>query len=305
MGTTTTPGIESLVTEKDIQQYLERGFWISPKLLTDEQIARLNRAHERIWSGEIDGEGFYYEGKAVETDFLSPAIRKLVNGWWINDEVRLAALSSLIGKVSAALMRCPAARLWHDQVIEKPGAGSGEAGLSGNVGWHQDYAYWQCTDTTNMISAWVALQDTDLSNGAMMTLVGSHHWGVLSDSASFKDLDLSALRRRFEPQMKGGAWVEEPCNLKAGQVSFHHALCLHGSGPNTTNKPRRCITIHAMPDGTAYKRQLPPGSKPAQAYHTNVRLLGPRPHTGQKFDNSYFPLLNDPTYEAEVLRELR
>jgi ectoine hydroxylase-related dioxygenase (phytanoyl-CoA dioxygenase family) len=155
-----------------------------------------------------------------------------------------------------------------------------------------------------MTSAWIALQDTELKNGAMMTLVESHRWGVLSESASFRDPDLSALRRRFESQM-AGAWVEEPCNLRAGQVSFHHSLCLHGSGPNVTKLSRKCVTIHAMPDGTAYQRHFRAGGKAVDSYHTNVRLLGPRPSEGQKFDNHYFPLFDDPTYEEEVLRSRR
>ena len=80
--------------------------------------------------------------------------------------------STLLGKIGCALMKTPACRLWHDQVIEKPGSGSNvETRDFGNVGWHQDYAYWQVSDTTNMVTAWVALQDTTLTNGAMMTLV--------------------------------------------------------------------------------------------------------------------------------------
>jgi len=304
MNVPTPSGIESIVTEDDVRQYWERGYWISPKLLTNEHIERLNHAHERIWSGEIDGDGFYYEGRTARIDLASPAIRKIVNGWWINDEVRLVVLSTLIGKVAAALMRCSAARLWHDQIIEKPGTGSGARVLSGNVGWHQDGAYWQCTNTTNMTSAWIALQDTDLGNGAMMTIPGSHRLGLLPDSASFQDLELSDLRRRFEPLMQG-EWVEAPCNLRAGQVSFHHSLCMHGSGPNTSNRPRRCVTVHAMPDGVIYRPRLESGSNSVRGYHTNVRLLGPRPYDGQPFDGSYFPFLNDPTYEQEALSSHR
>jgi len=291
--------LDSLVTQRDVEDYWERGFWISPKLLTDEQIARLNRAHERIWRFEIDGNGFYYEGKPPEVAASSAAIRKIVNGWWINDEVRMLVLSSLVGKIAAKLMRSERARIWHDQVIEKPGSVPKSSAGVGNVGWHQDYAYWKCTNTTNMISAWVALQDTDIGNGAMMTVVGSHHLGILAESASFNEQDLAALRRRFEPQMKR-AWLEEPCILKAGHVSFHHALCLHGSGPNLTDRPRRCVTIHAMPDGTRYHPQTEPGISASFAYHNNVRLLGPRPVFGQKFDNEYFPILDEPSYEDEV-----
>jgi ectoine hydroxylase-related dioxygenase (phytanoyl-CoA dioxygenase family) len=125
----------------------------------------------------------------------------------------------------------------------------------------------------------------------MLTLISSHKWGLVADSATFYDQDLSALRRRFEKQGVT-EWIEEPCILKAGQASFHHALCFHGSGPNQSYKPRRSVAIHLMPDGTGYR--------PGVQYHTNVRLLGPRPVAGQKFNNHYFPLLEDTRYEMEL-----
>jgi ectoine hydroxylase-related dioxygenase (phytanoyl-CoA dioxygenase family) len=33
-------------------------------------------------------------------------------------------------------------------------------------------------------------------------------------------------------------------NLKKGEVSFHHCLTIHGSGPNHSTNPRRSIAIH-------------------------------------------------------------
>jgi ectoine hydroxylase-related dioxygenase (phytanoyl-CoA dioxygenase family) len=281
--------------KKDIDQYWERGYWISPKLLSDRQIERLNNAHDRIWAGEIDGDGFYYEGRRVQEDLSPTAIRKVNNGWWINDEVRDLCTSTLIGKVACALMKVPACRLWHDQVIEKPGTGPEVETIAGNVGWHQDYSYWQATDTTNMATAWVALQDTDLTNGGMMTLVYSHRWGLVKGSDTFYHQNLSDLRERFEGKVST-AWLEEPCILRAGQASFHHALCFHASGPNRSNRPRRSVAIHLMPDGTAYRTGV--------QYHTNVRLLGPRPVAKQKFNNHYFPLLDDTRYEKELKEPL-
>ncbi len=289
-------------SERDVDQYWERGYWIAPKVFKDGEIEQLNHAHDRIWSGAIDGDGYYFEGKPPQVVTGSPAVRKIQNGWWINAEIRSAVLSSRIGRIAAALMRVPRARLWHDQVIEKPGSGEGSETLAGNVGWHQDYAYWRCTDTTNMVSAWIALQDTDLSNGAMMTLVGSHRWGLLPGSATFRDQDMAGLRERFASQV-GEAWIEEPCILKAGEVSFHHALCFHGSGPNQTARPRRCVTVHAMPDGTSYEIAPAAGEPRSAVYHTNVRLLGPTPRQGDRYDNHFFPLLDDAAYNHQMQRE--
>src|SRR5882757_9388759 len=83
-----------------------------------------------------------------------------------------------------------------------------------------------------------SLQDTDLTNGGMRTIVGSHKWGLIPDADSFHDKDLEGLKGKYA---KGREWIDEPCILKAGEASIHHCLCMHGSGPNLTNDPRRAI----------------------------------------------------------------
>ena len=75
-------------------------------------------------------------------------MRKLTNGWWINDAVRSLVLGPELGRVSAGLMQVERIRLWHDQVVWKPPTVGGDDPHAGNIGWHQDYAYWNCTDTT-------------------------------------------------------------------------------------------------------------------------------------------------------------
>jgi ectoine hydroxylase-related dioxygenase (phytanoyl-CoA dioxygenase family) len=40
--------------------------------------------------------------------------------------------------------------------------------------------------------------------------------------------------------------VEQPILLKAGDVSFHHGLLLHRSGPNQTKTRRRGLATHYM-----------------------------------------------------------
>jgi ectoine hydroxylase-related dioxygenase (phytanoyl-CoA dioxygenase family) len=266
------------ITEEDKRRFEKDGYWISPKLVDDERIARLRRAQERIWASDFDGDGYPMKGNIGVLD--PHKVRKLDNGWWVNDEVRSIVCDPLIGELAADLLETDEIRLWHDQVIYKPGTGDLETNV-GNIGWHQDYGYWQAASTSNMITAWIALQDTDLANGGMMTIVGSHRWGLIPESNTFFDQDLSGLRRKYEKE--GREWNEEACMMKAGQVSFHHALTFHGSGPNRTHEPRLSIVAHLMPQGTAYRANV--------QYHPNVRQLGPRPKDGQLFDNEYFPVV--------------
>jgi len=268
-------------TEIDVEQYWQRGYWISPKLIDDARIERLCGAMRRLFLGERDGHGSYFEGKLNVPD--DPfALKRVVNAWWVSDEIRDMVLDSGLGRICAKLMKVDGVRLWSDQVITKPGLGESGRTQAGNVGWHQDYAYWRIPSTNNMITAWIALQDTDLSNGGMRTLVGSHRWGEIKDSDTFFDKDLDKLRERFSSKVDA-PWIDEPCNLKAGQASFHHALCFHGSGENLTPQPRLSVVGHYMPDGTTFQ--------PCGKVTTQLRMLGPRPEPNQPLAGDYFPLV--------------
>jgi ectoine hydroxylase-related dioxygenase (phytanoyl-CoA dioxygenase family) len=267
------------VTDQDVAQYWKEGYWISPKLIDDERIEKLRRATDDLFTGKRDGCGSYFEGKLnVPTD--RSALRRVVNAWWVNDAIEDMVLDAGLGKICTRLMRVDKVRLWSDQVIIKPGTGGGET-KAGNVGWHQDYAYWRIPSTNNMITAWIALQDTDLTNGGMRTLLGSHEWGLIEDSDTFFETDLNALRERFSKET-GKEWIDEPCLLKAGQVSFHHALCFHGSGENRTTADRYSVVGHYMPDGTKFQ--------PFTKVTTQLRMLGPRPQPGQPLAGEMFPL---------------
>ena len=267
------------LSDSDLDTYHEAGYWVSPPLLSADRVAQLREAHDRIWAGDFDGDGFPQYENSVRKTYDPHKLRKIDNGWWINDAVRDLVTDGMLGRIAAKLLGCERVRLWHDQVIYKPP--TGDAGQVGNVGWHQDYGFWHASDDPNMLTIWIALQDTDLENGGMRSIAGSHRWGLIKDSDTFFDQDLDRLHARFSAL---GEWRDEPCIIPSGAASFHNALTFHGSGPNQTDQPRLSIVAHVMPDGTGYSA--------AERFHPNVHLLGPRPQRGQKFDNEYFPLMD-------------
>ncbi len=149
----------------------------------------------------------------------------------------------------------------------------------GVVGWHQDAAHWTMFNTTTFCTAWIALQDTDLSNGGMRFVNGSNKWGLNKDAATFENQDLKGLEKKFGKGKK--EWAETSCILKAGQVSFHTGLTFHGSGPNRTNAPRLAIVLNMMLGGTTYNRN-----------GRNNRIggqLGPNVKHGDPCEEPFFP----------------
>lgn len=275
--------VDALIDARVLAEYRERGYWRSPRLFDAQTTARLRRAHRRLWAGDFDHPiASQYGPPGEESD--RAAVRQQCNAFWLNDDIRAVTTSPLLGAIGARLMGVDEVRLWHDQAVKKPGAGAaGGAVTAGNIGWHQDYGHWQCSSSTDMCTAWVALQDTDLGNGAMRTIVGSHRWGLLEESDNFGKKDLEGLRARLSTQPISGAWIDEPCVLREGEVSFHHCLTLHGSGPNLSGAARLCVISHMMPGDTSYR--------PSPQHHPNLVFLGPDARPGQRFAGPWWPVM--------------
>eukprot|EP00026_Physarum_polycephalum_P010717 Phypoly_transcript_10892.p1 GENE.Phypoly_transcript_10892~~Phypoly_transcript_10892.p1 ORF type:complete len:291 (+),score=32.65 Phypoly_transcript_10892:105-977(+) len=233
-------------TDADVKVFQEKGYWVGPKILADDTIKLLRDEFKRVYEGEVDYPchpyEYYYWLRSVRKHYENdPAVRKINNTWYINAVFRKLVTNNVIGGMAAKLLGTDEIRLWHDQAIWKPAEGKDAKG-AGNIGWHQDYGYWQCSNNTSMCTAWIPLQDVNLENGAMRTITGSHKWGLIKDSATFFEKDMDGLKEKFAA-VATGPWQDEPCVMKAGQIVFHHSLTFHGSGANFSNEPRLAVAL--------------------------------------------------------------
>lgn len=107
--------------------------------------------------------------------------------------------------------------------------------------WHQDQAYWDDALDYQMITFWIALQDTDEHNGCMRFLSGSHRGDVvphrlLSAEAAVPDFEIAdqscidPAKVRIVPLPIGGATV-------------HSCRTLHSAFPNRSPAPRKGYTL--------------------------------------------------------------
>src|SRR5258708_22833555 len=195
--------INTVVTDAVIEEYWERGYWISPRLFDDEQIANLRAAHERLWAGDYDHEIPSQYG-AEQITPGSPQVRQQCNAFWLNDSIRAAVTSPVLGAIGARLMRTATVRLWHDQAIYKPGTGTHEVTTQGNIGWHQDYGYWRAPTTTNMCTARGALPAIGLRHGGMRTIVSLPTWSVVPVRLEGPAQELRDTPGRISVYMTGG-----------------------------------------------------------------------------------------------------
>jgi ectoine hydroxylase-related dioxygenase (phytanoyl-CoA dioxygenase family) len=228
--------------------YAENGYWMSPVLFDAGEVARFLAATARVVEGE-------YCGDRRPTLCLparpSPAdLRKIDNAWWADPDLAALATDARLGEIAAALLGARSVRLWQDQLLYKPPGGPAET----TIGWHQDWASWDTVASHDaFVTAWVAFDDVDDTNGAMQMIPGSHHWGLVPGGSNFFATDRDA-------QLAGFADRDAPppasMVMRAGQVSFHSPLTFHGSGANTSDRLRRSLAVHFV-DGevTAVSRE--------------------------------------------------
>ncbi|MDC0045176.1 phytanoyl-CoA dioxygenase family protein, partial [Pelagibacteraceae bacterium] len=227
-------------------------------------------------------EGYKKTHSPEEIEYdVNTELGKFDNGWWLNKEIRNLVLSSDIGKMAAELMGVSSVRVWHDQILSKPPINKLDNNNKANIGWHQDRGYWTCCADDNMITAWVALQDTNIENGSMRFIKNSNSWGLISNGGDFFASDLEKLKNKLINE--GKEWSEISNDLKVGEVSFHNAYTFHGSGPNYSDKPRMSVAIHLMPGDNTFD--------PSGAFHETAKSLGPFAKKGQIFDGPFNPLI--------------
>lgn len=276
--------IDQIVSDADVTFYQENGYWVAPKLLEDDELAAIREHHARVVAGDYE-TGRPPHSRSIEPGQPIDAIVKIDNSHWSDAVLAKLALNPTIGAIAAKLAGVDGIRLWHDQLLHKPPQQDTAAGA---VGWHQDWHYWQCAQPADMLTAWVALVDVDENNGCMEVVPGSHQWGLLPESDFFAQ-DLDTLQQSIE-SASGHEFKTVPLPLKAGAVSFHHCLTIHGSRPNLSQGPRLSLVIHMQPDGTRYAQ-----GTPAEA-HANVRLLSGQ--NGDAYAGPYFPVI----YHAKAER---
>ena len=103
-----------------------------------------------------------------------------------------------------------------------------------------DSSYWPLTPSM-AVTAWLAIDDARVENACMRYIPGSHHLGHLTYTLSEND-EADARTRLFRILNLGRPVDDE---LKAGEISIHSDLLLHGSEANQSSK-RRCGLLCAI-----------------------------------------------------------
>ncbi|WP_460637719.1 phytanoyl-CoA dioxygenase family protein [Larkinella harenae] len=195
------------------------------------------------------------------------AFLQIMNLWREDETAREFVFSRRLAKIAADLMGVDGVRLYHDQALYKEPSG-------GFTPWHADQFYWPLS-SPKTATVWIPLQPTPMEMGPLAFAEQSQNVEIgrnmeISDESE-RVLEEELTRQDFHVN-------DSPFDL--GEVSYHAGWTFHRAGPNTSDAPRKVMTIIYMDreqtitkpqntyqeaDWTTWLASYPVGGKPESA----------------------------------------
>lgn len=272
-----------LPSDEDVAHYREHGYYISPVIFSEQEIDAALAGSERYYALDLDLPAPEVLAKFQKTDDANPwfipknppgeGLRKNDYASFLNRDLGHLARHPMLGAIAARLVGTSEIRLWHDQLLYKP---VDNPDKKANVGWHTDRGYWKTCTSQNMLTAWIPFHDCDEAQGTITMIDRSLHWPDNTVKLDFFSNDLDGLEKQFDSG--GNEVIKVPMNLKKGQVSFHHSLVIHGSGPNKGQTPRRSIAVHLQDEANRWQEfRMKQGRLATHANDSLVRQIDGHP----------------------------
>src|SRR6185503_18688758 len=203
-----------------VEQYEREGYYFPVRVLSDDE-ARHQR--ERLEHVERDLGGPLRGVYRVKPHLLFT---------WLADLVRHPAVLDAVEDVLGPDLLC-----WNSSFFTK------EARSPGFVSWHQDATYWGLS-APDVVTAWVAFTDSTPANGNMRVMPGSHRT-ALAHVDTFHPDNLLSRGQEISVEVDESRAVD--VELRAGEMSLHHVLMVHGSGANPSDDRRIGFAIRYIP----------------------------------------------------------
>ncbi|MES2391601.1 MAG: phytanoyl-CoA dioxygenase family protein [Acidobacteriota bacterium] len=210
------------------------GFVVVPDVFTGDELATLSNEVDRV----VEGRAEYLPAEQLvyEPNTEPPRVRNAFHLHHYSDIFLKAAKNPELLELLGSILGKPL-RLYASQVFAKP------ALVGSIVPSHQDMPYWPF-EPYEMISAWIAMDDSTIENGCVRHVAGSHKLGILPHAPS--GVVGNSLSVVEDPRLK--ELTEVPVEVRKGSVILHHCLTVHRSEPNRSPKPRRGLIYVYMSD---------------------------------------------------------
>jgi non-heme Fe2+,alpha-ketoglutarate-dependent halogenase len=209
------------LTREQVAAFNRDGYLKGIRIFNDEEIAGIRRYFDDLLARTLAAGGDSYS--------ISTAHLKYGRVYDLLTDARVVdRIADLVGENVIA---------WGSHFFCKlPGDGK-------RVSWHQDSSYWPLTPS-KAVTAWLAIDDADVENACMRYIPGSHQLGHLTYTLSEND-EANVLNQTVADAERLGAPVN--VELRAGEISIHSDLLLHGSEANQSARRRCGLTLRYCP----------------------------------------------------------
>jgi len=214
--------------------------------LTDEQVSRYwadGYCHGlRAVSAETAGQ-WRAELEGIERDWLDRDLPLPLNTYKRVNAHAVMPLAANIARHPALLdivesILGPDIMIWSAEFFIK------EPRTRQVVSMHQDLTYWGLGAIDNLTTAWIALSPATRASGCMDFVRGSHKNEILPHADTY--LQNNLLSRGQEIQVDVNDVDKTAIELLPGEISLHHGLMIHGSGPNSSDDRRIGVAIRYL-----------------------------------------------------------
>lgn len=205
------------LTASQIAQFNQMGFVQPFDVYTPDEIADIRAYFDRLMS-DLGDAGAYG---------INCYQARMAGIWDIATDPRIL---DLVQDIIGENIIC-----WASAILSK------KAHDPKQVPWHQDASFWKLTPART-VTVWLAIDDADAGNAAMRFIPGTHDKGAIKTSAMGAD---SVFHKGIADAESYG--VPFTNALKAGQISLHADMLVHGSQANLSDRRRCGLTLRYCP----------------------------------------------------------
>ncbi len=217
---------QSTLTQAQSARYWEDGFLFPLSVFSEQEASEIRAEFEAI------------ERDWREADLPLPLnTYKRVNAHLVMPMAARIALDARVLDVVQGVLG-PDIMVWSAEFFVK------EPHTKHTVGMHQDLTYWGMGETPDQVTAWIALSPATVESGCMDFVRESHKNPILPHNDTYSETNL--LSRGQEIAVEVADEDKTHIELKPGQMSLHHGLTIHGSGPNRSDDRRIGLAIRYL-----------------------------------------------------------
>ena len=256
-------GLTRPVRDEEVACYAEHGIVHLPGLLDPVWLAEAERVFELVF-GEERAEGL----NELNASELAPMLRATGAELLASNEevsqaeglfkvgtfnhllvpdLRTLGIHAPMPEVAARLMGANRINFYGDQLFLK------EPRSMHRTAFHQDAPYFHL-EGDQCCTIWMPLDVVDRSNSAMGYIRGSHRWPIHAANGFVTRQPMPGSPEKPLPDIEGREddydiqWVE----CRPGDAIVHHVRTVHGSTGNTTDRPRRAVSLRYLGEDCRY-----------------------------------------------------